>query len=188
MATNKTLLDQAKGYEIVWPKVAPLFTATLGLLDASYVYVIGEHEDQGPVKIGVAQNPIRRLRSMQTGNPRRLRIEHVLLGDRTTEKLLHELWEPYAITSVSKRNKVGAAPGTEWFRSEVRPHLFPIVETAADAQVQLLHPGGPVTVEDMERVIRQAHVAHDFVAKGREKVRLLAPVAGYINAARPSRI
>lgn len=130
-------LDKAKGYEAVWPQVAEMFIETKRFDGAMYVYVVAEEND-GPVKIGKAKDPIDRLRGMQTGNPRRLRIEYVLLGDLPIEKLLHQLWEPYAITSLAKRGKVDAAPGTEWFRPEIRAHLFPIIATAVEKQLDYL--------------------------------------------------
>lgn len=179
-------LDRAAGYEVAWRQVSDLFNAARDVRDCRFVYFIGE-DDDGPVKIGTAKDPVARLRGMQTGNPRRLRVEHVLLGDMPIEKLLHEFWEPYAVASARSAGKPNAAPGTEWFRSEVRAELFPIIETAAREQVAFLATAeGTVMFESLERVVRQAHIAHGFVAKGRDEVRLLATVGYAIN--RPSRI
>lgn len=182
-------LDKAAGFEVVWPQVTELFNEARRLEGTSFVYFIGEYEDDGPVKIGVAKDPIKRLRQMQTGNPRRLRVEYVLLGFRDTEKLLHELWEPFAISSARTRRRVDAAPGTEWFRPEVRERLFPIIETAVVGQVKhLQRREGNINADSTERIIRGAHIEHGFVATGREPIRLLARGAGYINLARRSRI
>jgi hypothetical protein len=179
-------LDKAKGYEIVWAQVAPLFEAARGYGQMSYVYVIGEED--GPLKIGTAKDPIARLRGLQTGNPRRLRVEYVLVGDAHIEKLLHEMWESFAIFSSRHTGNSDAAPGTEWFKPEIREKLLPIVKTAITAQIDRLAQGGNITSAEMETIIREAHGAHDFVAHKRDEVVLLAQGAGYVIASRPSRI
>jgi len=186
---NASPLDKAKAYEIHnWQRVAPLFTAARTIANASFVYFIGE-EDNGPLKIGTAKCPVARLRAMQTGNSRRLRIEHVLMGDRSIEKLLHELWEPFAILSESSKRRVaapgGKSPGTEWFRPEIREHLYPILDTAVEKQ--LAQFGGDIYLTSLGQAIRDAHIEHDHVAQGRDHVWNLAPVAGY-SVARPSRL
>jgi hypothetical protein len=168
-----TLLNKAKGHEIVWPQVAPM----LELAALTYVYVIGE-EDDGAVKIGVAKDPISRLRGMQTGNPRRLKVEHLLFGDGVLERTLHQYWEDYAIFSSGTRGKAGAAPNTEWFRPEVREKMFPVLAEASAAQLELVPTGG-LDERSAIRVIREAHTAHGFVAKAREEIRLLAAQPGY---------
>lgn len=161
---------------MVWQRIAPVFDAARRYQDASFVYVVGE-DQAGPVKIGTAKNPIDRIRTMQTGNSRRLRIEYVLVGDRSVERVLHELWEPWAIVAAVKEGKIGAAPGTEWFRAEVREQLFPILDSAVELQSGALEVG--TTMDVMERLVRQAHIDHDFIAAGRDEVRLLARQGGY---------
>jgi hypothetical protein len=152
------------------------------------VYFIGETDD-GPLKIGVSKDPISRLRGMQTGNPRRLRLEWVLLGGLAIEKLLHEFWEPFAVLSARSVGKVGAAPGTEWFNPEVRNELVPIIAAAVEQQLLYLQEATTTYAEDdLERIIRDAHADSGFVAQGRDEVRLLAHTAGYVIASRPSRI
>lgn len=54
-----------------------------------YVYFIQAGED-GPVKIGVAAEPFKRLAELQTGNPARLRVVAIIEGDTGIEKALHE--------------------------------------------------------------------------------------------------
>ena len=180
-------IDKAKGYEIVWNQVSPLFDAARACITPSFVYLIGE-ADNGPLKIGVSKDPIARLRTMQTGNPRRLRIEYVLLGGMAIEKLLHELWEPFAVLSARSTGKPDAAPGTEWFKPEARDQLLPIIEEAARRQGQYLDDAvDGYDYADLERLIRDAHADSDFVAQGRDEVRLLARGAGYA-IGRPSRI
>jgi hypothetical protein len=176
-------LDKAKGYEIVWPAVAPVLEAGSQYPDAVYVYLIGE-EDEGCVKIGLAKDPIARLREMQTGNPRRLRVDHVVLGCRELEQLLHEYWEDFAIFSTATRGRVGAAPRTEWFRADIRATLYPIIADAAARQVKRL-AGGNLKGFDSNvaiKMVRQAHARHGFVAKGLQDA---SPRAAYPKAAQP---
>jgi hypothetical protein len=181
-------IDKAKGYEIAWPQVSPLFEAARGITAISFVYFIGE-ADQGPLKIGVSKDPIARLRTMQTGNPRRLRIEQLLAGDTQIEKLLHELWEPHAIYSARTAGRPDAAPGTEWFKPEARPELLPIIATAAERQIEYLAAATDIVASsDLERIVRDAHAEHDFDAQGRDEVRLLATGAGHVLRSRPSRL
>jgi hypothetical protein len=183
-------LDRAHGSEVVWASVAEIFHLTRGVRGASYVYCIGEEGD-GAIKIGVAVDPIKRLRQMQTGNPRRLCVERVLLGDRALEQLLHEMWEPAAIPSVRSRGKLEAAPGTEWFAPEIRKQLFPILDTAVAAQARYvertLSEGDDIQPEELERALRKAVDAHGFIPHRRKGVRLLAQGSGYA-VTRPSRV
>lgn len=144
-------LDKATAAEVVWDQVSDLFNLARGIGDVCFVYVIAEADD-GPVKIGVAKDPISRLRAMQTGNPRRLRLEYVLLGDKTLERRLHEYWEPWAIRSSRNSKKADTAPGTEWFKPEVREKLFPIMETAADTQWDFVFSvDGEITLDHLDR-------------------------------------
>jgi hypothetical protein len=56
-----------------------------------YVYVIGA--ETGPVKIGVAAEPVLRIRELQTGNPRELQVLAQCRGGEETEATLHSLFE-----------------------------------------------------------------------------------------------
>lgn len=180
-------IDKAKGYELVWANVAPIFEAARKIKGCCFVYVIGEAD--GPLKIGVSKDPVGRLRTMQTGNPRRLRIEHVLVGDQHLEKLLHELWEPYAIRSAATANKPLAAPGTEWFKAEAREQLAPILQTAAEQQAwRLTKKTDIVDGGEMTRIVRLAHVKHGHVTPVKEKFRVLDNMGGYTAQPRKSRI
>ena len=53
----KSPLDRAAGYEVVWQQVSPLFEAARSIVNAEFVYCIGE-EHGGPLKIGSAKDPI----------------------------------------------------------------------------------------------------------------------------------
>lgn len=55
----------------------------------NFVYVI-QGDPGGPIKIGVATNPRKRLSSLQTGNPQRLRLLHVVPGDHALEAAFHQ--------------------------------------------------------------------------------------------------
>lgn len=184
---SKSPLDKAKAYEVVWNQVAGLFEAARPFSNACFVYLIGEPDD-GPLKIGMSKDPIGRLRTMQTGNPRRLRIEYALIGDMPIEKLLHEFWEPFAVFSARTQGKPGAPPGTEWFKPEARQTLLPIIADAAQRQIDLMltTPDDIASVE-LERAVRDAHAESGFVAQGRDEVRLLGQAVGYA-VQRPSRI
>src|SRR5205823_4980342 len=54
----------------------------------TFVYFIqsGEH---GPIKIGLSIDPIQRAPQLQTGNPDKLLLRHVIPGDAAIEKKLH---------------------------------------------------------------------------------------------------
>lgn len=180
-------LDKAKGHEVIWSQVAGVFEAMRPYEGAIFVYVIGEPDD-GMLKIGVSKDPIARLRTMQTGNPRRLRIEYVLAGSMQLEKLMHELWESHAIVSARNQGKHNVAPGTEWFKPEARETLLPIIADAAQRQIDYLsEQTGNVHAEDLERLIREAHADSGRVIHKRDQVRLLGQTVGYY-VARPSRI
>lgn len=75
--------------------VAPLppRRPTAAVIDST-VYIIDEGDDEGPVKIGVTgvgQTAVVRLATLQTGNPRKLRIVHVGPGDYGVESYVHFL-------------------------------------------------------------------------------------------------
>lgn len=155
----------------------------------SFVYFVGE-EDGGPIKIGWAKDPLKRLRGLQTGNPRRLRIEYVLVGDGDTERLMHELWEHFAIKSKRKEGKVDTAPGTEWFRDDIREKLEPILKTAGEKQAACIKAavGEDLYLDHLERAVREAHAHHGYEFKGRDEVRLLGAHTGYVLGSRRSRL
>lgn len=187
---ERSPIDKAKAYEVVWQQVAPIFEAARPYTDASFVYLIGEPDD-GPIKIGFSKDPIGRLRSMQTGNPRRLRMEWVLVGAMPTEKLLQEFWEPHAIRSASHKGLLGQRPGTEWFKPEVRKRMVPIIEEAVQVQLDLLervHVDLPdPTFMNLEQAIRDAHRAHGFIPHVVAPTILMAQGAGSV-ISRRSRI
>lgn len=174
--TYASPVDKAKGWEINWKTVAPVFEATRHVGNCCYVYAIAEADD-GPVKIGHSKDPIARLRTMQTGNPRRLRIEHVIVGGLNTEKFLHEVWLEYAITSANPRTKLPeAAPGTEWFRSAAREKLLPVMASASTFQVEYIEEtsGTDISQSVLNEALRRAHGVHEVEMRGRDVVWFLA--------------
>src|SRR5262245_40857180 len=67
------------------------------------IYFIRE-DDQGPIKIGMAKDPERRLRVLQTGNHKRLRMIAIVPGGRSEEAALHRRFQDLRIEK------------TEWFQ------------------------------------------------------------------------
>jgi len=180
-------IDRAHPREVIWANVSEIFEAGRCVQGCSFVYAIGEEND-GPLKIGKAKDPIKRLRSMQTGNPRRLRVEAAIVGDRYTENLLQEIWEAHAIRSIRQEAKADAPPGTEWFEADVREKLIPVLLTAAKGQAEFIHDcvseQKDLPEEEMERIVREAHGAHDVPAFKRHETILLAKGAGYVTPRR----
>lgn len=73
-------------------------------MSISYIYVIGS--DEPPYKVGISKNPTRRLKSLQTGCPKKLKIlsikETAALKTKPLESIIHY--------NLSKYKTVG-----EWF-------------------------------------------------------------------------
>ena len=51
----------------------------------------------GPIKIGIAQDPPRRLWRIQSGNPSRLRITHTMPGSLEVERTLHKRFKAHRL-------------------------------------------------------------------------------------------
>jgi len=163
---KKSPLDTAKPHQLIWDQVAPILESCRQLENPTYVYFIGE-EDNGFLKIGHAKNPFTRLADMQVGNPRRLRIERLLVGDKATERLIHDLWFEFRLFANDKNKKIKGRPRTEWFRPEIRKELFPILDIARDGQLAILaNPQHEdIYLSDLEDVVRDAHIERDHQAK-----------------------
>jgi len=169
-------LDRAHGQDLIWENVTPLFEAARKVKAPSFVYFVGE-EDEGPVKIGVAKDPLKRLISMRSGNARHLLIEYVLVGDTRAEKLFHEYWEPLRIRAMKSRKALHLDHGTEWFAPEIRAKLYPIVAELAEAQVDLLEENSSPL--DELSLIRLAHELHGYEPPWKEEMRVPSS-RGYI--------
>lgn len=90
---------------------------------ALFAYFIQEADD-GPIKIGEAVNPVKRLEAMQCGNPRALRIEAVILAGRNTEWQLHGYW------------RAAASIRGEWFGKGHQDAILARAVRIADAQIE----------------------------------------------------
>lgn len=77
------------------------------------VYFVQEGDD-GPIKIGVANDPFARLRECQVGNPRELNLLGVYVGGYPEERMLH------------RRFAAGRIRG-EWFRPDT-PGLQAVID------------------------------------------------------------
>lgn len=170
-------MDIARPAEVEWERVAPIFQLSQYANDLRFVYFIGEPD--GPVKIGLAKDPVRRVRELQIGNPRPLRVERVIIGHTDTERLLHKMWEPYSLVAGRDGGKIGTEPGSEWFEAEIRGELYPILDTAIRGQIERvpkrmgtkeLHSGY------LNDLLWEAHIEHDFVIRDRKTYRNLKAV------------
>lgn len=118
-----------------------------------YLYIIGHEADEGcgcihgPVKVGIANDPADRLKALQTGNPKKLRL---LLSMFTTnqemallsERRVHEFMADYRMAG-------------EWF--DLTPmsaiHAFAIVAlTCVDCNI--------VHVEEFSNLTRHSERGH----------------------------
>jgi hypothetical protein len=74
-------------------------------MKSHYIYVIGREE--GPVKVGISDNPHGRLRTLQTGSAVKLKLLHTRAGrDRA-----HVLWHEETFHVVHKDVRLSG----EWF-------------------------------------------------------------------------
>jgi len=100
------------------------------------IYFIRE-SDNGPIKVGVTKRPETRLKSLQTGNPRPLKLISILPGYAAKEKKIKSDLKVHSING-------------EWFNPA--PH---VLEYIADIQYSKyeLHDGSSFAVlsRDMER-------------------------------------
>lgn len=110
------------------------------LTNPSYVYFIQDGR-KGAVKIGMTVDPEKRLRDLQTGNPRTLRIRHVIPGDRSTEKALHARFEPARIRG-------------EWFGREYLPIILAFASGISEEMIHTYERSGdtPVLAQQGARV------------------------------------
>lgn len=120
----------------VKPGPAILTDHVIGILDywrrhnaaTMFAYFIQEDAD-GPIKIGEAANPVKRLEQMQTGNPRELHVAAVILAGRNTEWQLHGYW------------RASAHIRGEWFGRGCEAAIIAKAQQIADAQVDAHQQG-----------------------------------------------
>jgi hypothetical protein len=94
----------------------------------------------GPIKIGTAENPVKRLAELQCGNPETLEIQQVLLGGRDIEKTWHCYW-------------VDAYLRGEWFDGELAAAILLMARGIAEQQRHIHELG-----EHLHDVIRVASI------------------------------
>lgn len=98
------------------------------LVSPTFIYFLQSGSD-GPVKIGLSSRPGRRAPELQTGNPRELLLRHVVPGDRSVEKQLHNRFEPARIRG-------------EWFGREYLPIIIAFSGGLADRMVHAYDGSG----------------------------------------------
>ena len=96
----------------------------------SFAYVI-QAEGDPPIKIGVANDVVKRIATLQTGNPRRIRLLHALVGDRRFEYELHRLFS----------ERYGHRLVGEWFTGPGTTGFLDMVEDLA-REMLLRHKNG----------------------------------------------
>lgn len=177
----KDLLHGAHASEINWEHVTPVLKgAQRG--DIPYVYFIAEPDD-GHLKIGTAADPIKRLRILQTGNPRRLCIERVIYGDTVHERLLHAYFKPWMADGKQRTTnfKPSHAKDSEWFLPAARKRILEAAELILLYQQHLPHTdGGGLTVEELGGAINNAMSALEYELHEQDEARLLGRIAGHV--------
>ncbi len=94
-----------------------------------FVYFIQADHGNGPVKIGQAQDPIKRLRTLQCAHWERLIIRSLILATDTTERLLHSHWGCAAIRG-------------EWFGCGYEQVIITVADECAVRQTEARAAGG----------------------------------------------
>jgi len=179
-------LDGVQASEINWEPVADMLDHACGRPSGAFVYFIAEHPD-GPLKIGTAADPIKRRRQLQTGNPRHLRIEQLIYGERRVEELLHRTFVGQVIRSGRERRTQldgRFAMDTEWFSVEGRPLILAAAEEIAQRQIAIEDATnmqlGQAVLDVVEGLPIERVVG--------DEVRLLGQGAGYVvQKLRPTR-
>lgn len=84
-------------------------------METSYIYVIGG--DNPPYKVGISKNPHRRLKTLQTGHPDKLKILSLKETEPSKTKLLesviHHNMKQYRLTG-------------EWFNLDLKTILLEV--------------------------------------------------------------
>lgn len=121
----------------------------------------------GRVKIGCAYNPFKRLKTLQSGSPTKLKIEALLKGSNKREKELHKLLAKHRIHG-------------EWFRISTEIEAI-IKEVAKPTRVKLLAEkrGGSLDLGEMNE---------EPIAKRPPNIAHPAPIVGFPDPLPPPRI
>lgn len=173
------LLSNAHGSEIDWEHAAPILRLQqLGQIP--FVYFVRE-QPEGAIKIGAATHPIRRLRELQVGNPRRLKIERLVFGDVTAERLIQTYLAEFAIGGKPRAStfKAPHAPPTEWFESTAYDRIMRAAGEILLAQRMLeLRPEGH-TVGELCAAIHETMQGLGYTLRRQDEARLLGRGGGY---------
>lgn len=117
------------------------------------------------VKIGYADNPLRRLRELRTSSPIPLALEGAIPGGREKERELHELYaklrmrgEWFAITSALEEEIAEASLPSKFTWACVRVWLRKLRE-ADTAEQAMRHPVPPEVAAREETRFREALAA-----------------------------
>lgn len=133
----------------------PVTAKELAYRDKTLVYFIqGVHG--GPIKIGLAQDPEQRLKSLQAGCPYLLRITHTIEGGRRRERQLHLRFAECRL-------------GGEWF--EATPELVKLAYARADETAPTLFRPAEREQANSEMYGREAENAHRRWADKRKERR-----------------
>lgn len=98
--------------------------------DPQFVYFVQAREG-GPVKIGLAVDPLARLGELQCGNPAELEIAEVILGSKDTEESQHHHWREARLRG-------------EWFGRGYEEAILAIAQTTSLMQIELLADSEPL--------------------------------------------
>lgn len=106
------------------------------LAEPSFVYFV-QAGDHGPVKIGKAKDPEKRIATLQTGSHVELKLRDVVPGDSTVETMMHHRFAAARIRG-------------EWFGAEYLPLVLAYADALASEAV-LAHDGGKYAPDVSER-------------------------------------
>lgn len=176
----RDLLSGVHGSEINWDHV-PGVLAGRQPGRMPYVYFIAEAGD-GYIKIGTARHPVKRLRELQTGNPRHLKIERVIHGDTEIEKLMHGYFRDDVVggrQQLSTTFQNSRARDTEWFDPGARERIFEAAEEIWYRQVELKPVDGFITIEMLQVAVAEAMDSLGHTLRGQDELRFLARTMGY---------
>ena len=176
----RDLLHGVHGSEINW-EYAALRLQGMRRGAMPFVYFIAE-PDPGYVKIGTAVDPVKRLRELQTGNPRRLRIERVIYGNAEHERVLHAYFRGWMAEGKRQATtfKPTHAKDTEWFAPEARERLLEAADRIWDCQCDLGSENGALTVQQLHEAVGEAMTELGYELRQQDVTRLLGRTSGYV--------
>lgn len=106
-----------------------------------YVYFIRREDDSGPVKIGTTNDPYKRLLTVQTGNPYKLKIIKIIKGGKNLEKTLHNKFGKFRMEG-------------EWFKPN--PILFKFINSLEEINVEVTVSFTNKKIKNIRKKIRES--------------------------------